>query len=140
MTKMIFVNLPVADLAAATRFYQAIGCTRNEQFSDANAASMAWSDAISFHLLTRDYFQTFTDMTLADAREACGAMYALSIDSREAVDAAIDAGIAAGGKPNGRPAIDMGWMYNRAVHDPDGHVLELVWMDMAAMQQEQDAG
>lgn len=140
MTKMIFVNLPVADLAAATRFYQAIGCTRNDQFSDANAASMTWSEAISFHLLTRDYFQTFTDMTVADARNACGAMYALSIDSRDAVDATIAAGIAAGGKPDGRPAIDMGWMYNRTIHDPDGHVLELVWMDMAAMPQDQDAG
>lgn len=34
MPKMIFVNLPVKDLAAATRFYEAIGCSKNEQFSD----------------------------------------------------------------------------------------------------------
>src|SRR3546814_3233314 len=32
MTKTIFVNLPVTDLAAATRFYNAIGCEKNEQF------------------------------------------------------------------------------------------------------------
>lgn len=30
MPKMIFVNLPVKDLAAATRFYQALGCEKNE--------------------------------------------------------------------------------------------------------------
>jgi uncharacterized protein len=28
--------------------------------------------------------------------------------------------------------MDMGFMYNRTVEDPDGHVLELVWMDMSA--------
>lgn len=29
MSKSIFVNLPVADLAASTRFYEAIGCVKN---------------------------------------------------------------------------------------------------------------
>ena len=29
MPKMIFVNLPVKDVAASTRFYEAIGCSRN---------------------------------------------------------------------------------------------------------------
>jgi uncharacterized protein len=29
MPKSIFVNLPVADLAAFTRFYAAIGCVKN---------------------------------------------------------------------------------------------------------------
>jgi predicted lactoylglutathione lyase len=31
-------------------------------------------------------------------------------------------------------------MYNRAVDDPDGHVLELVWMDIAAATAEMPAG
>ena len=52
MSKMIFVNLPVKDIAAATRFYEAIGCQKNEQFSDHQASSMVWSDVITFHLLT----------------------------------------------------------------------------------------
>lgn len=34
MPKMIFVNLPVKDLARPVRFYQADGCVKNEQFSD----------------------------------------------------------------------------------------------------------
>lgn len=133
MTKMIFVNLPVSDLAAATRFYAAIGCQKNDQFSDGNASSMIWSDAITFQLLTRDYFQSFTSMTIADARRACSAMYALSFDDRAAVDATAEAGEAAGGVLDGRPAMDAGWMYNRQIQDPDGHVLELVWMDMSAL-------
>ena len=34
MAKMIFVNLPVSDLARSTAFYQAIGAEKNPQFSD----------------------------------------------------------------------------------------------------------
>jgi predicted lactoylglutathione lyase len=37
MPKMIFVNLPVNDLAAATRFYEAIGCKKNEHQVHARA-------------------------------------------------------------------------------------------------------
>jgi len=68
MPKMIFVNLPVTDLAASTRFYEAIGCRKNEQFSDDRAASMVWSDTITFQLLQRDYFASFTSKAVADAR------------------------------------------------------------------------
>ena len=31
-----------------------------------------------------------------------------------------------------RDPIDLGFLYNRAFEDPDGHVLELAWMDMKA--------
>ena len=40
MAKMIFINLPVTDLAVSTRFYEALGATRNPQFSNENAACM----------------------------------------------------------------------------------------------------
>lgn len=33
MAKMIFVNLPVADVARATAFYEALGFEKNPQFS-----------------------------------------------------------------------------------------------------------
>lgn len=137
MSRMIFVNLPVSDLAAATRFYEAIGCTRNEQFSDEQASSMVWSEAITFQLLTRDYFSTFIARPVADAHAACEVLLALSIDSREDVDRLVEAGIGAGGSTAVRETMDMGWMYNRAIQDPDGHVLEFAWMDMATMASEE---
>src|SRR3546814_18515467 len=72
MPKMIFVNLPVKDLAASIRFYEAIGCEKNEQFSDDRAASMVWSETITSHLLTHDYFATFTPKPIANPRETVG--------------------------------------------------------------------
>jgi uncharacterized protein len=131
--KMIFLNLPVEDIAAATRFYEMLGCQKNEQFSDERASSMMWSDVITFQLLTRDYFKSFSHKPIADPHGAVGAMIALSLDSREDVDRLADAAKTAGGKIDVRAAMDLGFMYNRAVEDPDGHVLELVWMDPAGM-------
>lgn len=137
MSKMIFVNLPVADLAAATGFYQAIGCTRNDMFSDDKASSMAWSDTITFQLLTREYFSTFTSKPIPDAKASCQVLLCVSVDTRDGVDALVAKGEAAGGNASIREPQDMGFMYNRAIEDPDGHILEIAWMDMNAFA---DAG
>ena len=131
MRKMIFVNLPVRNLTAATRFYQALGCGKNEQFSSDQAAMMVWSDTITFQLLTHDYFATFTPKEIADARATSEVLIALAQDSREEVDAAVKAGAGAGGKADVRDPQDLGFMYNKTVEDPDGHILEFIWMDMS---------
>ena len=78
MSRMIFVNLPVTDLARATRFYEAIGCRKNDQFSNHEASSMVWSESITFQLLTRDYFSTFTPKPIADAHHSTEVLIALS--------------------------------------------------------------
>ncbi|HYD46638.1 MAG TPA: VOC family protein [Phenylobacterium sp.] len=139
MPKMIFLNLPVKDLAAAERFYAAIGCTKNEQFSDDKAVSMMWSDEIVFMLLKHEFFSTFISKPIADAHAAVGALICLSRDSREEVDAITQAAGAAGGQADIRDPMDYGWMYNRAFTDPDGHIFEVVFMDPSAMPAEDGA-
>lgn len=133
MTKMIFINLPVNDLAAATNFYEAIGCVKNPQFSNEGASSMVYSDAIVFQLLTRPFYETFTSLPIADAKAVSAALYALSCDSRADVDAMVEAAAGAGGRADVRAAQDMGFMYIRTFADPDGNVFEPAYMDMAAM-------
>jgi hypothetical protein len=139
MPKMIFINLPVKDLAASTRFYEAIGCTKNPQFSDENASSMVWSDAITFQLLSRDYYSTFTSKPIADAHKTSAMLIALSRDSREEVDAIIKAAAFAGGKADPREPQDLGFMYLRTFEDPDGNTFEPVWMNPEAMAGEEGA-
>lgn len=133
MPRMIFVNLPVEDIAAATRFYEAIGCEKNAQFSDEKASSMVWSETITFQLLARDYFATFTPKQIADAQKTSEVLLCLTRDSRQEVDAMAEAAAAAGGRADIREPMDMGFMYNRTFEDPDGHVFEIVWMNMEAM-------
>ena len=133
MPKMIFVNLPVADLAAATRFYEAIGCERNGQFSDDQSSSMVWSDTITFQLLANEYFATFTPKKIANAHATSEMLLALSRDSREQVDAIVEAAAATGGKADIRLPQDLGWLYTRAFQDPDGHAFEAIWMEEGAV-------
>jgi predicted lactoylglutathione lyase len=56
----------------------------------------------------------------------------LSRDSREEVDAITEAAAAAGGKADIRAKQDHGFMYGRSFEDPDGHIFEPMWMDVAA--------
>jgi predicted lactoylglutathione lyase len=132
MTQMIFVNLPVTDLAVSTRFYEAIGCVKNDMFSDDNASSMVWSDTITFQLLTHSHFGTFTSLPIADARTTCQVLLALTRDSRADVDTIAETAGKTGGTTDVREVMDMGFMYNRTFADPDGHIFEAVWMDMEA--------
>jgi len=135
MAKMIFVNLPVRDLARAKAFYEAAGAVNNPQFSDDKSACMVLSDTIFVMLLTHEKWAFFTSKPIVDATQASEVMLALSADSREAVDALVDAAAAHGGKADVNPKQDHGFMYGRSFEDVDGHVWETVWMDMAQMPQ-----
>ncbi len=132
MAKLIFVNLPVTDLARSTAFYEAVGATRNEQFSDHTAACMVFSDTIHAMLLTHDKFRQFTPKAIADARTTSEVLICVSADSRDEVDGLVRKAIAAGGKGDPTPTQDFGFMYGRSFEDPDGHIWEVMWMDMEA--------
>jgi uncharacterized protein len=132
MPKMIFVNLPVTRLDASIAFYGALGFQRNPHFSDETAACMVWSETINTMLLTHDKWRSFTQRPITPAN-ASEVMLALSCDSRDAVDAMTKAAAAHGGKADVNPIQDLGFMYNRSLADPDGHVWEFVWMDPSAI-------
>jgi predicted lactoylglutathione lyase len=132
MTRMIFVNLPVADLPASMAFYEALGFTNNPQFTDATAACMVWSEFIYVMLLTHAKWRGFTDRAIPPSTSSEVSL-ALALDSREAVDAMLAAAAAHGGTADINPVQDMDFMYGRDLTDPDGHVWGPFWMDMAAM-------
>ena len=133
MTAM-FVNLPVTDLERAKAFYTALGFTINPLFSDHNAACVVVEDGHSyFMLLVREYFQTFTDRPIADPATTLLTATAIFLETREAVDTAVTAGLAAGGT-EAQAAADYGFMYQRQLTDPDGHLLEFGYMNPDAAQ------
>jgi predicted lactoylglutathione lyase len=131
VSKLIFINLPVADLDRSIAFYEAIGATRNPIFSDETAACMVISDVIHVMILTHGKFTQFTPRPVADARSATEVLLCLSADSRAAVDEITENALGAGGSEV-RPPQDHGFMYGRSFEDPDGHIWEPMWMDMAA--------
>ncbi|KWV47170.1 lactoylglutathione lyase [Bradyrhizobium macuxiense] len=139
MAKMIFVNLPVSNLARSTAFYEAVGATRNPQFSDDTASCMVISDTIHVMLLTHDKFRQFTPKTISDAKTTSEVLICLSADGRDAVDDTVTRAKAAGGSADPSPKQDYGFMYGRSFEDPDGHIFEVMWMDVEAAMKAQSA-
>ena len=132
MTRMLFVNLPVQDLARSVAFFTGLGFRFNEQFTDEKATCMVVSDAACVMLLVRPFFATFTSKEVADAAASTEAILAVSANSRAEVDTLVDAALAAGATPSQQPS-DEGYMYGRSFHDLDGHAWEVMWMDPEAI-------
>ena len=130
--RMIFVNLPVADLEASKRFYAELGFRNEPRFTDETAAAMMIEENIVVMLLTEAKFREFITGDIADPRTGVEVLNALSAESRADVDETLSRALAAGGKP-WKPVMDLGFMYGASFTDVDGHVWELTWMDMAAV-------
>jgi predicted lactoylglutathione lyase len=135
MSKLIFVNLPVRDLQRATAFYEAIGARKNEQFCDGTASCMVFSEMIHVMLLTYDKFRQFTPKKIADANDVTEVLICMSADSRQAVDETVAMAKAAGGVIDPGRQQDYGFMYGRSFEDMDGHIWEVMWMDVEAAKE-----
>jgi uncharacterized protein len=133
MSKSIYINIITKDLAKSTAFYEAIGCTKNELFSGPTASSMMWSEEIVFMILTEEFARNFDDgKEIADQKKTVGAFYAFILDSKQEVDDFCAHATKAGGRvyPNKFNVENPSeFMYTFEVEDPDGYILEPVYMD-----------
>ncbi|MGZ4590528.1 MAG: VOC family protein [Actinomycetes bacterium] len=126
--RMIFVNLPVRDLAASKSFFTTLGFHFNPEFSDDAAACLVVERNIFVMLLASDRFQDFIVGQISDATSATEVLTCLSADSRHQVDETVAKALAAGGKP-WKPILEEGPMYGGSFQDLDGHVWELMYME-----------
>ena len=135
MKKQIFINLPVADLRKSMDFYAQIGFTNNPQFTDGTAACMVWSEEIFVMLLTHAKFTQFTKKKIADTKTIASVINSLSVESNEAVNEFMEKALNAGAtEPN--EAKDYGFMQQRSMEDLDGHLWEVLYMDMSKFPQQ----
>lgn len=132
MATKVFINLPVKDLAASMDFFGKLGFSFNEQFTDENAACLVVSDTVFAMLLVEGFFQTFTKKEIVDATKMTEVLTALSVGSREEVDALLEKALEAGAE-EAREVQDQGFMYSRSFEDPDGHIWEIFCMDEKAV-------
>jgi len=143
MERQIFINLPVTNVVASSAFYAALGAERDERFCDESTAMMRFTDTITVMLLDYARFQGFTPKQLGDARTHSEVLLCLSCADRAEVDKLARTASWAGGRADPMPSQDYGFMYGRSFEDPDGHIWEAVWMDvaaaMSARKQMQDA-
>lgn len=116
MSRMVFVTLPVCDLAASTALYVALGGEVNATLSDEQATSVMFSDAIGVMLMTHDRYRDVTRRPAGDAERGRHALLTLSVDNSDAADATRDPGV----------------LFNGGIEGPGGYVWEIVWMDAPA--------
>ena len=131
-SRLLFLNLPVKDLAASVAFFRTLGFEFDERFTDESATCMVVSDKAYVMLLQEARFADFTAKPIADA-QTTEAIVAVSAESRDAVDGFADAALGAGGSTANDP-MDLGFMYSRSFHDLDGHLWEVMWMSPEAVE------
>lgn len=127
---MIFVNLPVADIDASRKFFTAIGYGFDEQMCNGEALALELGPNLYAMLLRRDFFAGFHTAATADPGHH-EVLTCLAAGSVEEVDRIVDAAVAAGGKDL-RTEREGEWMYGRSYTDLDGHIWEIMWMDVEA--------
>ncbi|MGY1623066.1 VOC family protein [Geodermatophilus sp. SYSU D00965] len=136
--RMLFVNMPVADLQRSKAFFAQLGFGFNPAFTDATAACMLVGEHAFVMLLSREKFAEFAKLPIADPTTHTSALYSFSVSSRDEVDAVSAAALAAGGS-EADGAEDHGFMYSRSFFDLDGHGWQVMWMDPAAVERGPEA-
>jgi hypothetical protein len=131
MHKQMFVNLAVKDVARSIKFFSSLGYSFNPQFTNEQAAALVLGENLYAMLLDEKFFATFTPKKLIDAKTHVETLVALPVESREVVEALIAKAIAAGASTPTAPK-DLGFMYQHAYTDLDGHVWEIFYMDESA--------
>ncbi|MFN7137354.1 MAG: VOC family protein, partial [Thermomonas sp.] len=101
-------------------FFEALGFSFNPDFTSENGAALIINDNTSVMLVSEAFFSTLSKVPITDPRKATEALFSLSMDSREDVDALVRKAIAAGAVEGHDPEDD-GFMYSWAFVDLDGH-------------------
>ena len=125
---MLFVNLPVRDLAAAREFYTALGFSSHEFFSDEQTAALSVTDDLAVLLHTRERFAELVPGEIGDPAQATAVVNRLTVGDRGDVDALVAKALAAGGR-EWLPAHQVGTAYTGSFADPDGNAWEISWLD-----------
>lgn len=129
--RMIFVNLPVKNLVKSKEFFSALGFSYNPDFTTDDSACLIVEENIYVMLLSEPYFRQFIVGDISDTAKGKEVLTCLSAGSRAEVDDYLAKALAAGGKP-WKPILEMGPMYGCSFQDLDGHVWEIMYMDMGA--------
>jgi predicted lactoylglutathione lyase len=130
MNRMIFVNLPVADLDATASFYTGLGFQLNSEYSDDSCVCVVISETIVVMALKRERFADFVAGPVGDPAAGPTVINCLSAESPAEVDRLVAAALAHGGKP-WLDRMEQGPMYGHSFTDPDGHVWEVLHMQQA---------
>lgn len=130
--KSIYINLPIMDTDRTRTFWEKLGFSFNEQFSDDKALCLVLNEGLIYAMfLKHEFFSTFTNKPIAT--NTTQVITAIEVGSREHVDQIVKTAIENGANRYREPA-DHGWMYYDSFSDPDGHQWEIMYTDITKME------
>lgn len=118
--RTLYVTLPVRDLSRARAFYTALGFALDPQLSSEQGACLVINEKTRVMLAPEAVFTSLTTRAIADRRTHLQALFALSCESREEVDALVKRALELGASTEDEPT-DHGFMYDWSFYDLDGH-------------------
>lgn len=130
MTKQIWLNLPVKNVAKAKEFFWKIGFSFNEQHDTPSSTCMVIGEGHFVVMLFEELlFKSFSQNELTDTQSSSEILISIDAENREEVDALAEKIKDAGGNVFSPPAESQGWMYGCAFADLDGHRWNVLYMD-----------
>lgn len=134
MTKQIWLNLPVKDVAKAKDFFWKIGFSFNEQHDTPSSTCMVVGEGHFVVMLFEEMlFSSFSQNGITDTKSSSEILISIDAESREEVDELAKKAEEAGGTVFSSPAESQGWMYGCGFADLDGHRWNVLFMDFSKL-------
>lgn len=134
MTKQIWLNLPVKDVAKAKDFFWKIGFSFNEQHDTPSSTCMIVGETHFVVMLFEEtLFSSFSQNPLTDTNSSSEVLISIDAESKEEVDELAEKVREAGGAIFSEPAESQGWMYGFGFADLDGHRWNVLYMDFSKL-------
>lgn len=134
MTKQIWLNLPVKDVAKAKDFFWKIGFSFNEQHDTPNSTCMVVGEGhFVVMLFEESLFEGFSQNSVTDTKLSSEVLISIDAENREEVDELAQKVKEAGGIVFAEPAESQGWMYGCGFSDLDGHRWNVLFMDFSKL-------
>lgn len=134
MTKQIWLNLPVKDVAKAKDFFWKIGFSFNEQHDTPSSTCMIVGEGHFVVMLFEEMlFSSFSKNGITDTNSSSEVLISIDAESREEVDELAEKVKEAGGNVFAPPAESQGWMYGCGFADLDGHRWNVLFMDFSKL-------
>jgi predicted lactoylglutathione lyase len=134
MTKQIWLNLPVKEVAKSKAFFTSLGFSFNEARTNEQMGCMLVGEHnFPVMLFKEDLFRGFVQHEMTDTKQSSEVLISIDAESRDEVDALAKKAAAAGGVVFAAPAENQGWMYGCAFTDLDGHRWNVLYMDTSKL-------
>lgn len=134
MTKQIWLNLPVKDVAKAKDFFWKIGFSFNEQHDTPSSTCMIVGEGHFVVMLFEEMlFSSFSQNAITDTNAGSEVLISIDAESREEVDELAEKVKEAGGTIFAPPAESQDWMYGCGFTDLDGHRWNVLFMDFSKL-------